>query len=102
MSGRPTTGYESYALQLRTEIRDGEFHKAHLQKEKKKPGSKITQAEVNEVHADLEYLRRELNALSITMTARANGVELPLVEEPDATRLARERLRNAALLVEGG
>ena len=98
MTASWTTDYESYALQLRTEIRDGETLLASLQHMKRR--GEAGQGDVNEVRADLEYLRRELNALSITMTAKAYSVELPLVEEPEATRYARERLRNAARLAE--
>ena len=92
--------FEAYALQSRTEIREAEMHKAHLQHLKREPDSGITQADVNDVQADIEYMRRELMALNIVMQAKANGIELPLVDEPEATRRVRARLESARLLIE--
>jgi hypothetical protein len=97
-AGRPMNDddYESYALQLRTEIHEGEILLGHLRRMNKERHEGVDQGDVNALLADIDYLKRELSSLNIVMTAKANEVDLPEVDEPPSTARVRGRLRETA------
>jgi hypothetical protein len=92
--------YEPYVLQLRDEIHSGEILLAHLRRMNKEKHEGIDQGDVNSLLADIDYLKRELSALTVAMTAKANAIVLPLVEEPGETKTVRRRMAETALRVE--
>lgn len=88
-----TTAHDllDYAEQLKEELRDGEYHKAHLQRMKKEGAA--SQADVNVVEADLEYLRRELRIVLIRAEAIVRGVSFPEAEVSEMTAAVRSRVK---------
>jgi SMC interacting uncharacterized protein involved in chromosome segregation len=80
-----------YADQLREEIRTGEYHKAHLQHMKRE--KQASQADVNEVECDIEYLRRELRTVLIRAEAAVFGARIPEANVSVMTNRVRERIR---------
>ena len=83
-----------YATQLRAEIREGELLKAQLQ-HMKREGS-ATQADVNEVEADVSYLRRERQEVLLRAEAIIRDVTVPEALETAMTREVLARLKGRA------
>ena len=79
------------AYQLAEEQREGEFHKAHLQHEKR--AGRATQEQVNEVEHDLEFLRRHLRITLDRAEAIIKSVELPEAEISPMLASVRARLK---------
>jgi hypothetical protein len=75
-------------------VRDGEteiLHLRHLKADKH-----VTQKDVNEFVADVEYEKRLYTTLRLRAEATIAGVTLADVPETDRERAFRERMRGAA------